>query len=873
MMAAAAATCYEPGDLYRFLKRFKTIKRSNFTHTSITRPAGSYFIPPEHRPTFFSLYKGALKSGEDLHLTERHQDVSPVLIDFDFRFSNDKNLQHRYSSEDIELICMMYLNELNKYVEFKKATLYVQEKTKARVHNNVLKDGIHIVIPDIVTRPAVQYIVRQNLLQSLAPLFRTQLGCSNDVDDIVDERVIELNNWQMYGSKKPDCEPYKVTQIYEFMDGKLVSKPVERPDEDYVEILSIANKSRETPIKEAKLEEVEAYDQQMMDERERKRQVSNATQKNKNVKKNETPYMELVEKLVGILKKERATKYDQWIRVGWCLRNIDYRLLPTWIEFSKQSDKFEDGCCERVWDYMRDDGLGIGTLHMWAKQDDERAYQEIITTDLFEILKNSLSNTHYDIAQVIHHMYQHQFVCVSVKQKVWYEFKNHRWQVSDNGYSLRMRISNEVFKEYIKAANHYNSIAISCSEDEQQVYAKRATILQGIANKLKTSSYKESLMKECADMFYLRRFEDLLDSKCHLLGFEDGVLDLDTLEFREGRPEDYISLSTGICYKEFDENSSATKDIMNFVNMVLPKEDVREYVLKVLASCMNGSIREEKFHIWTGSGSNGKSKLIELLMMSLGDYFCNMNVTALTGKRVSSNSTNSELVRTKGKRVVVLQEPGEDEKMNIGYMKELTGGDRIIARGLFKEPVEFKPQFKMILVCNHLPTVPPEDGGAWRRIRLVEYQSKFTDNPNPDVENEYAIDRDLPTKFDAWKETFMSILLEYYKKYKDEGISEPEEVTKCTKEYQKSNDVISEFIDDQIETDDTSFLTIIEIYDEFKVWIRYSNPSTKVPRRKEVQTYLEKHLGKTSKVGSRVGWKGIKLKSGYLSSEEHEDEI
>ena len=52
---------------------------------------------------------------------------------------------------------------------------------------------------------------------------------------------------------------------------------------------------------------------------------------------------------------------------------------------------------------------------------------------------------------------------------------------------------------------------------------------------------------------------------------------------------------------------------------------------------------------------------------------------------------------------MVLQEPSEDEKMNIGFMKELTGGDRIIARGLFQDPIEFKPQFHMILILLGYP--------------------------------------------------------------------------------------------------------------------------------------------------------------------------
>jgi hypothetical protein len=74
------------------------------------------------------------------------------------------------------------------------------------------------------------------------------------------------------------------------------------------------------------------------------------------------------------------------------------------------------------------------------------------------------------------------------------------------------------------------------------------------------------------------------------------------------------------------------------------------------------------------------------------------------------------------------QEPSEQDRINIGFMKELSGNDRIMTRGLYKEPCEFKPQFKMILTCNELPEVPSDDG-TWRKIRVIEFTSKFCENP------------------------------------------------------------------------------------------------------------------------------------------------
>jgi phage/plasmid-associated DNA primase len=43
----------------------------------------------------------------------------------------------------------------------------------------------------------------------------------------------------------------------------------------------------------------------------------------------------------------------------------------------------------------------------------------------------------------------------------------------------------------------------------------------------------------------------------------------------------------------------------------------------------------------------------------------------------------------------VLQEP-ESERLNVGVMKELSGGD-IICRALYSDPIEFRPQFSMVM--------------------------------------------------------------------------------------------------------------------------------------------------------------------------------
>ena len=297
---------------------------------------------------------------------------------------------------------------------------------------------------------------------------------------------------------------------------------------------------------------------------------------------------------------------------------------------------------------------------------------------------------------------------------------------------------------------------------------------------------------------------------------------------------------------------------------------MRNYVLSLLSSCLSGENKEQKFHIWEGVGSNGKSILVELFEQAFGLYCGKIPISLLTSKRSASNAANPELARLKGKRFCVLQEPEEDERMNVGLMKELSGGDTIMARALFSDPVEYKPQFKMVLTCNHLPKIPSNDGGTWRRIRVVEFKSQFVDNPDETDINQYKADSSLPTKLSSFKEAFMSILIRYYKNYKTNGLQEPEAVKAYTKKYKEKSDYYSEFINEFVEETNNSSdaIKLNDIYCDFKNWFKECHGNqTKCPPRLNFKEQLEKKFGPYN---TTVGWRGYKKK--YSDDEDEIDE-
>lgn len=855
--------------LFGFLDECIVSKGCEFTHTSIYDPTASYYIPPDKTSRFFELYNAAVEKGADIYLTEKHRDIGPVVIDLDFRFKiENDDTTRRYSKDDIIKILEIYTSSLSSFIDDTSVVsfdIYVMEKPVPVMSKGLLKDGIHIVIPDLVTRPVFQLMLREKVLADIKSALK-HIDLANKIEDVVDECVIERNNWQMYGSKKPHLDKYQVTSVYRFdtRTRTLEEQNISIDPTSYTELLSIRNKFIETEIKFDKQEDITNYENLIQERKMRNHFKNSVLSKTKNLRlnTNEEEYRQ-ASQLVDLLTKDRADNYNEWIRVGWCLRNIDHRLLNSWIDFSKKSAKFVEGECEKNWNYMRQDGacLGMGTLYLWAKTDNKEKYDEIVQTDLRKLIREAKNGCDYDVAKVVQKMYNHLFM-YDTRNKRWFAFQNHRWHLTDDGIGLKRKLPTEVADMFRMSSSYFQGLGSREPDvEEKEKLDALVNNLNGVISKLKKAAYQSNIMTEAQMLFAVDKVDDKLDSNTHLIGFENGVFDLDALEFRDGRPEDYISLSTCINYAPYDSSNPFNAAVMRFLGQVLRSESVREYVLRLFASFLHGNIREERFHVWTGVGSNGKSKILELYEKAFGEYCCTLPIALLTQKRGASNSASPELSRAKSKRFACLQEPGENEKLNIGLMKEMTGGDKVYSRGLYQAGSEWKPQFKMILTCNHLPVVPSDDGGTWRRIRVVRFESRFCEHPDPNKPNEFPIDTELSTHFDDWKEPFMSLLIEYYKKVITEKIPDPEDVLECTREYQRRNDIIMDFLDNNIEPHDSSFLSITDAFVDFRSWLKEEGIVDRGMRKSDFQNYIEKQYGKVVKKKMLKGWNNYRLKS------------
>ena len=727
--------------------------------------------------------------------------------------------------------------------------------------------------PFICTPPSVQFIIRKEIVHIFnnSQYFKA-IDVINKYDDIFDKSVIQTNGWIMYGSSKPNLEPYKLTYIFD-INLDLVSLSTYNED-DLPRMLSIRyiNKENIINVKDEHQHLLAKMEEDMKKQQDKKK-LNTSSNKNKIVDDDE---LNTIQQLINILNQERADDYASWLDVGWCLHNIDDRLLSKWIQFSEKSSKFKPGVCEKEWSKMKNCGKGIGSLYFWAKTDNLEKYNNIIQHNVNmyynELITNSIKCSHYNIAEIVYRLYKYNFVCSSIKNKSWYQYNstNHHWEISECGTDLRNLLSNDISIKILSVSTFLNS-KYNEAQDKKYLDGNKQCI--DLIRNLSSSPFKDNVMKECCEIFYDRKFDEKLDSNIYLIGFKNGVYDLENGKFRDGCPDDFVSFSTHINYIEYDAESEDIQSIKKLLRTIQPDDELYEYLLTSLASYIDGQIADEKLIIWTGTGSNGKSLLVSFFEEAFGDYCTKLPTSLLTRKRGASSAASPEVAKTLGKRFAVLQEPEQDDKINVGLMKEITGGDKIEARELYKNPVIFKPQFKLLLTCNDLPTIPSNDGGTWRRLRVLPFKSKFVDNPDPkDPLHQFKKDPLLCEKLnkDNIKEAFMSLLIHYYNtKYKKGGLVEPEEVVKYTKEYQKVSDKYSDFIDEHIididKTNDNPQeknvkTKLCNIYCLFKEWYGDALPGEKAPPKKEFKEYFVQRYGKPL-VGGGGYWNTIKLKN------------
>ena len=480
---------------------------------------------------------------------------------------------------------------------------------------------------------------------------------------------------------------------------------------------------------------------------------------------------------------------------------------------------------------------------------------------MFDLL-NITSDENY--AKIAYYLNPKKFI---YDVDTWYEFKNHRWiKKKGDNISFKRDVLKQIKTMLMQILEHYKDDKKASSYIKKQI----KNIGDDVASKKIMNKITEEFSYSCSDIdsnpeegeFYKK-----LDKNPYLLGFTNGVYDLKKFEFRDGKPEDFVSMTVGYPYA--NKYSKQIKDIEKFFKQIQPDKEQREFVLTYLSSCLLGIQKDEIYIIFTGATRNGKTTCMELLNLTLGDeYFGTIPTTFLTRPCSDAGKATPEIVALEKKRVVVTSENEANDKLNTGHVKKITGGDKMDGRQLYSgEMVNFKPQFKLISLFNQIPDVDKLDAGFWSRCKVVDFPMTFVENPTE--ENELALDKNLKQKLEEWKQDFMLLLIEHCKQYVKNGLKFPKSVEKQTNIYKSSVDCYENYFSENIIVEQKNILRWEDLKADFSYWYK-ENIDDRIPNAKTIKFNFEKKFKKNvmnckrkedDKLVSVYGWNGFKIKS------------
>ena len=241
------------------------------------------------------------------------------------------------------------------------------------------------------------------------------------------------------------------------------------------------------------------------------------------------------------------------------------------------------------------------------------------------------------------------------------------------------------------------------------------------------------------------------------------------------------------------------------------------YLQRVLGYAISGYTDEQVLFFLYGTGANGKSTLLNVLRHLLGPAHC-FNLPAETiAARQQRGGATPELARLPGARVVLTNEIEDGSFLAESLVKQMTGGDAMIARNLYQPPFEFTPQFKLFMAANHMPVVRGTDYGIWRRIHLVPFAVTI----RPDER-----DPNLPSKLISELPGILNWALEGYRQWRKRGLDPPEGVVEAVREYREEMDVLGQWLEVCCEIGETFEIAAADAYSSYRHWA-IANGSTR----------------------------------------------
>lgn len=272
------------------------------------------------------------------------------------------------------------------------------------------------------------------------------------------------------------------------------------------------------------------------------------------------------------------------------------------------------------------------------------------------------------------------------------------------------------------------------------------------------------------------------DKNDYLFNVQNGVIDLKTGELL---PHDRNLHITKIANVTFDKEAQCPNWLEFLDSIFLGDKELQDYMQRLIGYSLTGDISEQIMMFLVGGGSNGKSTFINTIKDLMGEYGKQAKADTFIKKKESG--ANNDIARLVGSRFVSAIESEEGERLSESFVKQVTGGEPVLARFLRQEFFEFIPNFKIFFTTNHKPVIGGLDEGIWRRVKLIPFNLNLPS---------HLRDKKLPEKLSLEMPGILNWAVEGCMKWQQDGLREPRVVAEATGNYKEEMDILGPYLNE-----------------------------------------------------------------------------
>ena len=297
---------------------------------------------------------------------------------------------------------------------------------------------------------------------------------------------------------------------------------------------------------------------------------------------------------------------------------------------------------------------------------------------------------------------------------------------------------------------------------------------------------------------------DQWDCDPWLLNTPAGVVDLRSGQLRPHRLDDYITKIAGVA-------PNAERPIptwLTFLNRVLNGDaDAIAFLQRMVGYMLTGVTREHALFFLWGTGGNGKSTFVDVLIGIWAEYHKTSPIETFVASKTDRHPT--ELAGLRGARLVTATETEEGRRWAESKIKQITGGDRIAARFMRGDFFEFDPIFKLLFSGNHRPGLRSVDEAIRRRFNLINFDVTI----RPDEK-----DPTLGGKLKAEWPGILAWAIEGCLLWERNGLAPPAAVQLATASYLEAEDTLGAWLEGAGSRDANAFEHSRDLYLSWKRW-------------------------------------------------------